>query len=151
MSAGAVPPPQLNELEGTHSALARKPGQSIMLMQLCSFWCLSCGVRSYTKYLESAWKWPFSCLFLRLLFFCWKSPLAQSRISYLKVAVCQSDSEGSVRCRDLVLNVTICALQKGGCGSGAAVAALPSPQNCSGMSCLLSSGKVLLHTGGTWF
>lgn len=148
MSAGAVLPPQLNELEGSHSASARKPGQSIVLMQLCSFWCLNCGIQSYTEYLKSAWKWPFNCLFLRLLGFCWKSLLAQSRISYLKLAVCQSDSEGSVRCRDLVLNVTIYAVQRRACGSGAA---LPSPQNSSELSCLLSAGKVLLHTGGTWF
>lgn len=112
-------------LESSHSALARKPGQSIMLMQLCSFWCPSCGVQSCTEYLENTWKWLFNCFFLRLLGFCWKSPLPQSRISYFKLAMCQSDSKGSVRCRDLYSERDRLCSAKRGCGSGAVIAALP--------------------------
>lgn len=100
-------------LESSHSALARKPGLSITLMQLCSFWGPSCGGQSCTEYLENTWKCLFNRFFLRLLGFCWKSPLPQSRISYFKLAMCQSGSKESVRCRGLVLNVTVCAVQKG--------------------------------------
>lgn len=92
--------------QSSPGALARKPRHSISLMQLAASGSWAVVFRVTLDLSEVPGNDLLIASFWGCWFFHWKSPLAQSGISYLKSALCQYDSEGSVKCRDLVQNVT---------------------------------------------